>query len=431
MERLITAGRGGRNGSGLRASLKFGLSRKDLRDTPLRTCPLRVGKAVLLAILGSAALAAPSAEAQVFRPLSWPVGNAELRLGGEAGGALFNPNQPGWSGAQASGDVRLMPEIRRDYDSGLGLSLSGTFAAEDPLSRGRYDGDVIERLAGELRTGLGKLEVGITDGAGYDLAASGPKVDPGVSLDDPRTSFYRDPTSHRPVNGQFALRNEVGASSNYAKFAYTSPSLLGVQLALSFAPTEAKELPFLNAGPHLPGRQVDIWEGAIRYETDLGPASLTAYGAFAEGRAEHKLAGQEGVSDLGAGVKADYPLTDDLTVSAGGSWRQSNAHAFNINQSFQGGTTRGGFVSTAVSYRQWMAGLEYGNGIADAVPGAPRLAQNGLEASLGYAVSSSASISTGWQRLVYSRGSGTFFNGLPQLKFDAFYLHVNLKTSQE
>ncbi len=185
-----------------------------------------------------------------------------LRLGGEAGGALFNPNQPGWSGAQASGDVRLMPELRRDYDSGLGLALSGTFAAEDPLSRGRYDGDVIERLAGEARTGLGKLEIGITDGAGYDLAVSGPKVDPGVSLDDPRTTFYRDPGTHRAVTDIFALRTEVGASSNYAKFAYTSPSLFGVQLALSFTPTEAKELPFLNAGPHLPGRQADIWEGA-------------------------------------------------------------------------------------------------------------------------------------------------------------------------
>jgi hypothetical protein len=386
--------------------------------------------------LSLAAFGHAPADAQVFRPLSWPVGDAQFRLGGEAGGALFNPNQPGWSGAQASGVLRAMPELRRDYDSGLGLGLGGTFAAEDPLSRGRYDGDAIERLAGELRTGLGKLEIGITDGAGYDLAVTGPKVDPGVSLDDPRTTFYRDPVTHRAVTDMFALRTPVGASSNYAKFAYTSPSLFGVQLALSFTPTEAKELPFLNAGPHLAGRQVDIWEGAVRYETDLGPASLMAYGAFAEGRAEHKGPGQEGVSDLGAGIKADYPVNDDVTLSLGGSWRQSNAYAFHVNQSFQEGTTHAGYVSTAVSYRQWMAGLEYGNGVADAVPGAPpliqtRLAQNGLEASLGYSVSASASISSGWQRLTYSRGSGTFFNGLPQLKLDAFYLHVNLRTSSE
>ena len=394
-----------------------------------------VRKIVWLAGLGAAALGLTQvwvpASGQVFSPPSWPVGDAQLKLAGEAGGALFTPNQPGWSGAQASGDVRLMPQLRRDYDSGLGLDLGGTFAAEDPLSRGRYDGDVIERLAGEARTGLGKIEIGITDGAGYDLAVSGPKVDPGVSLDDPRTTFYRDPNTHRAVSDIFALRTEVGASSNYAKFAYTSPEVFGVQLALSFTPTEAKELPFLNAGPHLPGRQADIWEGAIRYEADLGPASLSAYGAFAEGRAEHKLPGQEGISDLGAGVKLDYPVNDDITLSLGASYRQSNAHAFDVNEAFVTGTTHAGYVSTAISYQQWIAGLEYSNGIADPVAGSSRLTQNGLEASLGYTVSSSASISSGWQHIGYSRGSGAFFNGLPQLKLDAFYLHVNLKTSEQ
>jgi hypothetical protein len=299
------------------------------------------------------------------------------------------------------------------------------------LSRGRYDGDVIERLAGEARTGLGRIEIGITDGAGYDLAVTGPKVDAGVSLDDPRTSFYRDPASHRAVTDMFALRTEVGASSNYAKFAYASPVLFGAQIALSFTPTEGKELPFLNAGPHLAGRQADIWEAALRYETDIGPVSLSAYGALAEGRGEHKLPGQEGVSDLGAGVKADYPVTEDISVSLGGSYRQSNGYGFNLNQVFQAGTTRAGHVSAAVIDDKWMAGLEYGNGVADAVAGAPRLGLNGLEASLGYAISGSASVSTGWQHLDYGRSRGSFFNGAPQLKLDAVFLHLNLHTSEQ
>ena len=374
---------------------------------------------------------AGSAQAQALAPPSWPLGQAELRLAGEAGGALFGPDQPGWRGAQVSGDLRLTPELRRDYDSGLSLGLAGTFAAEDALSPGRYDGDWIERLAGEARTGLGKIEIGITDGAGYGLAVTGPKVDAGVTLDDPRTSFYRDPNSHRAVTELFALRTEVGASSNYAKFAYTSPSLFGAQLALSFTPTEGKELPFLNAGPHLPGRQADIWEAALRYETDIGPVSLSAYGALAEGRAEHKLPGQEGISDLGAGLRADYPVTDDITASLGGSYRQSNAHGFDINQAFQAGTTRAGHVSAALTDDKWMAGLEYGNGVADAVAALPRLGQNGLEASLGYRVSDSIAVSTGWQHLTYSRSTGVFFNGAPQLKLEAVYLHLNLKTSEQ
>ena len=73
----------------------------------------------------------------------------------------------------------------------------------------------------------------------------------------------------------------------------------------------------------------------------------------------------------------------------------------------------------------------FGDGTADAVPGLPRLALNGVEASLGYAVSSSTSISSGWQHLTYGRSSGVFFNGAPQLKLNAVYLHVNLKTSEQ
>jgi hypothetical protein len=400
---------------------------------------LPVRKIVLLPALTLGLLSAPllicPARAQDLAPLSWPVGNAELRLAGDASGALFTPHQPGWAGTQAGGALRLMPEIRRDYDSGLSLGLDGTFTAADPLSRGRYDGDAIERLAATARTGLGRIEIGIADGAGYGLAVTGPKVDAGVSLDDPRTSFFHDPATHRAVTDMFALRTEVGASSNYAKLAYTSPSLFGVQLALSFTPSEGKELPFLNAGPHVPGRQADVWEAALRYETDLdtkwGPVSLSAYGALAEGRAEHKLPGQEGISDLGAGLRADYPVTDEITVSLGGSYRQSNAHGFDVNQAWQAGTTRAGHASAAVTDKQWTAGLEYGNGVADAVAGLPRLGLNGIETSLGYKISDSIAVSTGWQHQSYSRSSGVFFNGAPQLKLDAVYLHLTLKTSEQ
>lgn len=388
---------------------------------------MRVGKFALTCALS---LASP-AGAQSLAPPSWPVGQAELRLNGEASGALFNPDQPGWDGAQASGALRLMPELKRSYDSGLSLALDGTFTAADPLSRGRYDGDVIERLAGSVGTGLGKIEIGITDGAGYGLAVMGPRVDPGVSLDDPRTSFFRDPTTNRAATDMFALRTQVGDSSNYAKIVYTSPSLFGAQLALSFTPSEGKQLPFLNAGPHVPGRQVEFWEAALRYETDLGPVSLSAYGAVSESRAEHKLPGQEGASDLGTGVKADYPLDEDTTLSLGGAYRQSNAYGFDVNQTWQAGITRVGHVSAAVIRNQWMAGLEYGTGTADAVSSLPRLSLTGLEASIGYRISDSIKVSSGWQHQSYSRSAGTFFNGARQLKMDAVYLHLTLNTSEE
>ena len=388
---------------------------------------MRLGNFALLAGLG---LANP-AFAQELAPPSWEVGQAELKLNADAGGALFGPHQPGWDGTQASGALRLMPGLRRSYDSGLSLGLEGTFTAADPLSRGRYDGDAIERLVASAGTGLGKIEVGLTDGAGYGLAVTGPKVDPGVSLEDARTGFFRDPATHRALSEMFALRTGVGASSNYAKIVYTSPALFGAQLALSFTPSEGKQFPFLNAGPHVPGRQVEFWEAALRYETDLGPVSLTAYGAVSESRAEHKLPGQEGASDLGTGLRADYPVDEDTSLSLGGSYRQSNAYGFNVNQTWQAGTTRAGHISAAVTYKQWMGAIEYGNGVADKVASLPRLGLNGLQASIGYKISDSIQVSTGWQHQSYSRSSGAFFNGAPQLKMDAIYLHVKLNTSEE
>ena len=368
---------------------------------------------------------------QALVPPSWAVGQAELRLGAEASGALFDPDQPGWSGVQASGAFRLMPQVKRSTDSGLTLALDGTFTAADPLSRGRYDGDAIERLAGSAQTGLGKIEIGITDGAGYGLSETGPRVDPGVSLNDPRTTFFRDPNSHRAVTSMFALRTPVGASSNYAKIAYTSPLLFGAQIALSFTPSEGKQFPFLNAGPHVPGRQVEFWEAAVRYEEELGPVTLAAYGAVSESRAEHKRPGQEGTSDLGTGLKADYPLDEETSLSLGGAYRQSNAYGFDVNQTWQAGTTRVGHISTAVTRGPWMVGLEYGTGTADAVSNLPRLGLNGLEASLGYRLSDSIRVSSGWQRLSYSRSAGVFFNGARQLKMDAVFLHLHLNTSEE
>ena len=392
---------------------------------------MRLGKIGLVLAFGLPSGLAGPAQAQSLAPLSWPVGQADLKLAGDASGALFEPHQPNWDGTQASGALRLMPELKRSYDSGLSLGLGGTFAAADPLSRGRYDGDVIERLAASAQTGLGKIEVGVTDGAGYLLGLTGPQVDPGVSLDDARTSFFRDPLTHRAVTDMFALRTQVGASSNYAKIVYTSPALFGAQLALSFTPSEGKQVPFLNAGPHLPGRQVEFWEAALRYETDVGPVTLSGYGAVSESRAEHKLPGQEGTSDLGAGLKADYPLDEDISLSLGGAYRQSNAYAFNVNQTWQAGTTRVGHISTGLTYKAWMVGLEYGNGVADAVAGLPRLGLGGLQASIGYKISDSASVSTGWQHQTYSRNRGLFFNGTPQLKMDAIYLHLKLNTSEE
>lgn len=386
-----------------------------------------LGVAGLALILAALVPGGPAAAQEIptLSQFQLPVGDAELSVGGTASGAVFDSNlkrQPA-----ASGSAKLMPRLHRDYDSGLSLGLSATLAVNDPLSRGRYGGDFFEKIFGEVRTGLGRIEIGQTDGAGYAVATGGPKVDAQVSLDDPQTSFFRDPITNHAVIDMFALRTSVGASSNYAKFAYVSPALFGAQLALSFTPNQGKQvLPFLTAGPDVPGRQAAIWEAGLRYSTDFGPVSLTGYGGVAEGRAEHKRVRQEGVSDLGAGLRADYAVNDDLSLSLGGSYRHSNAYAFDITQSFDGATTRALHVSASANYGSWVAGVEYGNAVAGSPPGQPRLSLNGYQASIGYVLNTNWQITGGWQRLDYARNGGAFFNGGPRLDMDAGFLHLNL-----
>jgi outer membrane protein OmpU len=380
---------------------------------------------VLAALLfwGTSA-AAQEPQGLALEPYQVFVGEAQLSVGGAAGGAVFDNNLAGQPGA--SGVAKLMPRLHRDYDSGLSLALDATLAISDALSRGRYNGGFFEKIFGEARTGLGRVEVGVTDGAAYDLHVTGPKVDAQVSLDDPQTTFFRDPTTHRAAIDIFPLRSEIGASSNYAKFTYLSPALFGVQVGFSFTPNQSHQaLPFLHAGPPVPDRQSDIWEGALRYSEDFGPVTLTGYGGVAEGRGEHKIPGQEGVSDLGAGLSLDYAVNDDLMLRAGGSFRQSNGFAFDIVQSHQQGTSHVIFTSASVTYGQWILGVEYGDGRAES-DGLPRLGLHGGQASLGYALNGNWEISGGWQFLDYARPDGVFFNATPRLAMDAGFLHLSL-----
>lgn len=381
--------------------------------------------AALILLLTAGAARAQDDEDFTLSPFQASIGNAELTVGAKAGGAVFDTNlkrQPA-----ASGSAKAIARLHRDYDTGLSLGLDTTLAVSDSLSRGRYGGDVFEKIYGDVRTGLGRVELGQTDGAGYVLAVSGPKVDAQVSLDDPQTTFFRDPTTGHAVIDLFALRTEVGASSNYAKFAYVSPALFGVQLALSFTPNQAKQvLPFVHAGPQVPGRQVAIWEAGLRYSRFVGPVNLTASGGIAEGRGEHKLAGQEGVSDLGFGIRADYAVNDDLSLSVGGAYRQSNAYAFDVTRSYDGATTRVLHVAARTTYGSWIGGIEYGNGVAGSAAGLPRLGLNGYQASVGYVLNANWQITGGWQKLDYGRSVGTFFNGAPRLHMDAGFLHLSL-----
>jgi len=359
-----------------------------------------------------------------IEPYSNEIGPAQFSLGGAADGALYTNElsaAPGQTGA--TGDLRFTPKILRDYDSGLNLTLQASILAyRDQLSGLRYGGDVFEKVFFTTQTGLGKMEIGQTDGAAYTLAVAGPKVDPDTSLDDADMSFFRDPSSARAVIAIFPLRSEIASSTNYAKISYYTPRLFGVQIGASFAPSQGKDVvPFVGAGPNVPDRQKRIWETAISYSDMFGEANVKAYAGLSMAHDAARTPGHEGLTDWGLGASVDYPLSEDLKLSVGGAYRQTNAYAFDIDDALTGGSTRATHVSASLSDGRWVGGIEYSDGTAD---GSPRLGVSGYETTIGYRINANLQLSAGWQRLNYRRDTGVFFNDDGRIGMNAEFLHL-------
>src|SRR5258708_306630 len=276
----------------------------------------RAASILMLAEIAAFAAAGP-ASAQTsdwtVSPLRVEVGSASFRLGGDASGAAFTAQQPGFPGLDqtgASGALRFFPSLERDYDSGLSLGLHASILAwRDRLANDRYGGTVFEKAYFTVQSGLGTVEIGDTDGAAYRLAVAGPKVDEKVSIDDPEMTFFTNPVNHRAFDEIFTVRTEVGSSLNFAKISYYSPRLFGIQLAGSFAPSESKNvLPLVSSGPHVPDRQKNIWELAASYANTFGRLSLGGYAGLSMGHDPSKTPGHEGMIDRPVGLGADYTL---------------------------------------------------------------------------------------------------------------------------
>jgi hypothetical protein len=394
-----------------------------------------VMKAVLLAGAAMAALlAAPAAASGLgdwtINPWTTNLSNVSLTVGGRAHGTVLSADQPTAAGIDrttASGAATLTTTLQRDYDSGLTLALKGAFEIyHDRLSGDNYGNDFVEKVYVVAQTGLGRVEIGMTDGAAYALAVTGPVVDDETTLDNTNATFFRDPSTGRAFVNVFALSSAAESSLNYAKISYYTPRLFGVQLAASYTPSEGKDVvPFLSSGPRAPNRQESMWEAAVSYSDTFGPLSLGVYGGFTFAHADGatKTVGHEGLTEWSLGSEVDYNLDDDVKLAVGGGYRRSNAYAFDINNVQADGVTSSAHLSATMSTGPWIVGGEYGDGTAE---GAPKLGVRGVSASVGYVFNANLQATLGWQQLRYSRDAGTFYNGAPRIRMDAAFLHLKL-----
>ena len=393
-----------------------------------------VGKISLFAGTALAlALAAPAQAAWddwSLSPLSGSIDDwgIDYKVGGQAYGSAFDADQPGSGFATAgiTGAASLNASLERDYDSGMTIALKSVFEVyHDKLSGDNYGSDLVQKVYGEVQTGLGRVDVGMTDGAAYALAVVGPEVSPEATIDNPNATFFVDPSTRRAFINVFTLNSAVESSLNYAKLSYYTPRLFGVQIGLSYTPSEGKDvLPFLNNGPNVANRQKSLWEGALNYSDSFGPLTLGVAAGLTLAHGDHKTPGHAGLTDWGVGTQADWNIDDDTKLSLGGAWREANTYTFDINDALARGATQSVHASTVLTRGSWSLGAEFGTGRADGSLGLPTLQVHAYTIDAAYTVNSNLQLSGGWQRQNYGRSSGFFYNGAPRIEMDALFLHA-------
>jgi hypothetical protein len=362
-------------------------------------------------------------------PFTGSAGDLNYSIGGQVNGTVFDADQPAGAGNfSGTGAATLYTSVERDYDSGLALALKGTFEIyHDKLSGDNYGSDLLAKLYGSVQTGLGRIEVGMADGAAYQLAVTGPVVNAEVTTDNPNATFFVDPSTRRAFINVFTLNSAVESSLNYAKLSYFTPRLFGVQLGFTYTPSEGKDVvPFLNNGPNVLNRQKSLWEAAVNYNDSFGALTFSAYAGLTVGHGDRKTPGHAGLTDWGAGSELDWNIDDDTKLAVGGAFRQANTYTFDINSAFTSGATRSTHLSTVLTRGSWSLGGEFGNGDADGMLGAPTLGVHAYMIDAAYAVNANLQISGGWQKLYYARSTGTFYDGAPRIDMDAVFLHAVL-----
>ena len=127
----------------------------------------------------------------------------------------------------------------------------------------------------------------------------------GIGVDGRRNASAFSSNGGAAFINVFALNSAVESSLNYAKVSYFSPRLFGLQLGVSFTPSEGKYvIPFANNGPNVPNRQKSMWEAAFNYSDSFGPVTLSAYGGLIVGPGAPKTPGRAGPTHDAGGALA-------------------------------------------------------------------------------------------------------------------------------
>ncbi len=394
--------------------------------------------AVLLIVVSACVLASHSVHAQGWAqsltayPPNWLLpNNFELRLTGFASGAAYAAPAsagPAMSGGTnesgVTGQARVNLRLQRIRDTGLIYGARGEFLIyHDGLSGDAYGNDFVERAYLYMQTGLGNIELGQQIGVGQTIGLTGPKVDEHVSLDNPDTYLFRDPTTGERFDSFFRTHAVAKASAVSPKISYVSPRLFGIQIGASFTPHTVKApLPFMGNPSDAPNQQGSLWEVAGSYVGYLDDVALGVSGTFTRGTLRNRTAGFDDLYDFALGAQVAAELIDDVRFSFGGAYRMTNAYTLQTHLAYSAEVTRVLQLGAMVEWKSWRFGAEYSSADADGAAGTPDVIATGYQLAAGYRLNFNLELSAGWQWRDYTRSTGTFYNGGNEIDMNGGFL---------
>ena len=398
---------------------------------------LRVAIIASLALTGASAPSRAQGleDALTFDAPVWYFGNYDLRLEGFASGSVFSASHDsgplsaaGFSETSATGLAVGSIRLQRLYDSGLitGMRVN-LLLGRDELSGDNYGSDFLQKMYFYVQTGLGTLEIGQQDGAAYTIGFSGPQVDSHISLENPDSSFFRNPITGKAFNGFTSEITSVQISSNASKISYVSPRLFGVQIGASYTPNLVKgAVPYFFSNPsNAPNTQASIWEVAGSYTRRMGEITMGVSAAYARGALRNPTFASGDIYDFALGVQFQTDI-DDIELSWGGGYRSSSGYGFSAGTVFHSADTERVFLSALAVLDSWRFGVEYSNTFMDAASGVPRFLVTAYQAALGYELSRNVQITAGWQFYNYERNIGAFYNGNDRINMDAGFVTLGV-----
>lgn len=376
-----------------------------------------------IGIAAASVLSACLAHADALAPL-------QLRLNGHAsavGAYVDQSNMDGLDEAVLAIDTGLYGSAVLPLDGGG--EIGGRIAVDldyatnfDSFLNDAGSSDVLEEFWFYWEGRLGRVQLGLMDGAADVLGYSVPQVSRSIRADNPEvfllgypcrlfcSSDPQRPGSLFSPNGM-QLRSDIHGSDDYLKIMYATPVMSGFRFAVSFAPDGTRD-PGQLFGDDEINEQANIWDIAASYVRTMGAVDLGLSVGYVTGENVNNISPTlfGDVEEWGGAAKLGY-----REWTLGAAYRSTNVAG--------GGPIVSGFAGNALDDEVtdiWSFGLTYERGpwmlgatyiLADEeLPFSTAEQQGtGLQFAAGYTFSESIRMTGGYQRFEFDGPINTCF----------------------